>query len=249
MSFILDALKKSEADRQRQAGPALLEMRVVPVQRRLPLWAIVVGVLLLVNVVVLGWFALHRASADAGNSAGLIAATPGGAPAAAPALAPGAAPGAVPGAPTAAGTGNVPGALLGTPALPEAASGNAPPWMAQQANTAAAQSDFPEREVAPPAAEPDNPADHAPAVNDTTGTARSTRGAGLQNYVELSGKLPELRLDLHVYAARPADRYAFINMHKLREGDVTPEGVRVVEITADGAVLDYRGTEFLLGHQ
>ena len=245
MSFILDALKKSEADRQRQAGPALLEMRVVPVQRRLPLWAIVVGVLLLVNVVVLGWFALHRTSADAGNSAGLIAATPGGAPAAAPTVAAGAAPGAAP----AAGTGNVPGALLGTPTMPGPASGNAPPWMAQQANTAAAQNDIPEREVAPSSAEADNPADHAPAVNDTAGTARSARGAGLQNYVELSGKLPELRLDLHVYAARPADRYAFINMHKMREGDVTPEGVRVVEITADGAVLDYRGTEFLLGHQ
>ncbi len=115
--------------------------------------------------------------------------------------------------------------------------------MAQQTNSAAAQNDIPEREVAPLAAEADNPADHAPAVNDTA------RGTGLQNYVELSGKLPELRLDLHVYAARPADRYAFINMHKMREGDVTPEGVRVVEITADGAVLDYRGTEFLLGHQ
>jgi len=241
MSFILDALKKSEADRQRQAGPALLEMRVVPVQRRLPLWAIVVGALLLVNVAVLGWFALHRGPANAGNSAGLIAATPGGAPAAAP--------GAAPGAATAVGSGNVPGALLGTPAMPDPASGNAPPWMAQPANGAAAQNDIPERELAPTAAEADNPADRAPAVNETAGTARSARSAGLQSYVELSGKLPELRLDLHVYAARPADRYAFINMHKMREGDVTPEGVRVVEITADGAVLDYRGTEFLLGHQ
>jgi len=245
MSFILDALKKSEADRQRQAGPALLEMRVLPVQRRLPLWAIVVGVLLLVNVAVLGWFALHRTSADAGNSAGLVAATPGGAPATAPTVAPAVAPGAA----TAVGTGNVPGALLGTPAMPDPASGNAPPWMAQPANSAAAQNDIPERESAPAAAEADNPADHAPAVNETAGTARSARSTGLQSYVELSGKLPELRLDLHVYAARPADRYAFINMHKMREGDVTPEGVRVVEITADGAVLDYRGTEFLLGHQ
>ncbi len=243
MSFILDALKKSEADRQRQAGPALLEMRVVPVQRRLPLWAIVVGLLLLVNVVLLGWFALHRTPADTGNSAGLIAATPGGVPAAAP----GAAPGGVPG--TATGTGNVPGALLGTPAIPGPAAANSPAWMAQQANAVPAQNDYQERELAPPAPEADNPADHTPAVNDTAGTARSGRSAGLHSYVELSGKLPELRLDLHVFAAKPTDRYAFINMHKLREGDVTPEGVRVVEITADGVVLDYRGTEFLLGHQ
>jgi hypothetical protein len=30
---------------------------------------------------------------------------------------------------------------------------------------------------------------------------------------------------------------------------VTPEGVQVKEITREGVVLDYRGTEFLLGHQ
>ena len=64
-----------------------------------------------------------------------------------------------------------------------------------------------------------------------------------------SGVTSPSRLDLHVYAARPAERYAFINMHKVREGDVTPEGVHVLEITNDGVVLDYRGTEFLLGHQ
>ena len=44
MSFILDALKKSEAERQRQAGPALLEMRIVRPARRLPVWAVIVGV-------------------------------------------------------------------------------------------------------------------------------------------------------------------------------------------------------------
>ncbi|HEX9473134.1 MAG TPA: general secretion pathway protein GspB, partial [Steroidobacteraceae bacterium] len=63
------------------------------------------------------------------------------------------------------------------------------------------------------------------------------------------GTLPPLRLDLHVYAANPADRYAFINMHKVREGDLTPEGVRVSQITREGVVLDYRGTEFLLGRE
>ena len=66
MSFILDALKKSEAERQRQAGPALLEMRVVAPRRRWPLWALVVGVLLIVNVLILAWFAL-RSTTTAGR--------------------------------------------------------------------------------------------------------------------------------------------------------------------------------------
>ena len=41
MSFILDALKKSESERNRQTGPTLLEVRVAPPRSRLPLWAIV----------------------------------------------------------------------------------------------------------------------------------------------------------------------------------------------------------------
>ncbi len=227
MSFILDALKKSEADRQRQAGPALLEMRVMPVQRRLPLWAIAVGILLLVNVVILGWFALHRAPAEATSAAPSITPAP-----AVPAALPGGAPGAMAGLPAAA-------------TLPA----NAATWGGQGANTAPGQTDYQEPDGAAAPTNADNPADLAPAVNNAPATVRSERGPGLQSYVELGGKLPELRLDLHVYATRPAERYAFINMLKMREGDVTPEGVRVVEITNDGVVLDYRGTEFLLGHQ
>jgi hypothetical protein len=35
-------------------------------------------------------------------------------------------------------------------------------------------------------------------------------------------------------------------MHKLREGDSLPEGVRVDSITPEGAVLSYSGARFLL---
>jgi general secretion pathway protein B len=58
--------------------------------------------------------------------------------------------------------------------------------------------------------------------------------------------IPALRLDLHAYAARPQDRWVMINMHKVREGDTLPEGVRVDSITPDGAVLSYHGSSFLL---
>src|SRR5882672_3500979 len=64
MSFILDALKKSESERQRQAGPALLEARIVRPSRRPPLWAIAIGVLLLFNFGVVAWL-LSRSGAPA----------------------------------------------------------------------------------------------------------------------------------------------------------------------------------------
>ena len=58
--------------------------------------------------------------------------------------------------------------------------------------------------------------------------------------------IPPLRLDLHVYAERPQDRFVMINMRKLHEGDTLPEGVRVETITNDGAVLSFNGSRFLL---
>src|ERR1700760_4193886 len=60
MSFILDALKKSETDRQRQSGPALFEVRVAPPRNGLPLWAIGLAVLLAVNLVIVAWVLLRR---------------------------------------------------------------------------------------------------------------------------------------------------------------------------------------------
>ena len=54
MSFILDALKKSENDRQRQTAPALFEVKVAAPRRRFPIWAVGLAVLLGVNVRVPG---------------------------------------------------------------------------------------------------------------------------------------------------------------------------------------------------
>src|SRR5215469_7586790 len=66
MSFILDALKKSESDRQRQNGPALFEVRVAPPRTRLPLWAIAIALLLVVNLGIVMWLLLrHQAHVDA----------------------------------------------------------------------------------------------------------------------------------------------------------------------------------------
>ena len=61
--------------------------------------------------------------------------------------------------------------------------------------------------------------------------------------------LPELKLDLHAYAANPSDRFVFLNMVKLKEGQSSPAGVRVEAITPDGAVLSWQGSKFFLQRQ
>jgi len=69
MSFILDALKKSESDRQRQGGPALFEVKVAPPRHALPPWAVAIAVLLLANLGVVAWFLLRHTPAPAAGEA------------------------------------------------------------------------------------------------------------------------------------------------------------------------------------
>jgi general secretion pathway protein B len=227
MSLILDALKKSEAERQRQAGPTLLEVRVARPQRRFPIWALVVGALLLINMLLLFFVFLRPANpnppAPAATSQPLAATAPAMAPAAGPAR-----------PPVAATTAP----LTPAPAVPPSAN------PAEAAPTVA--DDSVESRV--------NPADEQPAIARTPGTVTVQRDQGvgysnLPSFSEMSGNLPEFRLDLHVYAERARDRYALINMHAVHEGDALPEGARVLAITREGVALDYHGQQFMLRPQ
>ena len=255
MSFILDALKKSESDRQRKSGPALFEVRVAPPRTRLPMWAIAIALLLVVNLGIVMWMLLrhptHGSSTDAatastpGGVAGAAVPTPQPMAAAATAPAPTAAGSAVPTVATSApaASGAAPAALSATP--PAAPPGAAPPVAATGAAATAANS----------ATESPNAEDYAPAEEQQPGVGlgshvRRGTASGVPLYSELATtpgtQLPQLRLDLHVFAGRPEDRFVMINMHKLREGDTLPEGARLDSITPEGAVLSFHGSKFLL---
>jgi general secretion pathway protein B len=94
-----------------------------------------------------------------------------------------------------------------------------------------------------------NPADFAPAVPSGGGLVTLQHDLqSLPSSNDVAG-LPPLHLDLHVYSPSVPERYALINMHRVREGDTLPEGPRVIQITHEGVVLDYRGQEFILGQQ
>ena len=219
MSFILDALKKSESDRQRHSGPALFEVKVAPPRGAWPLWAVAVAALLVVNLAILMWMLWpHPAarSADSSTAATRLAAQgPQAAAASTPAPPPLSltAPAASPAAPA-------------LPPTPGAASGAG-----------------------------DNPDDYAPAAEPAAAPLLSNRvrratADGVPLYQDAAAtagaSIPQLRLDLHVFAQRPQDRFVMINMHKLREGDSLPEGVHVDSITPEGAVLSYGAARFLL---
>jgi general secretion pathway protein B len=243
MSFILDALKKAEAERQRQRGPTLLELRVAAPRRRWPVWSVLIGMLLVVNIIVVLGTALRPRQPPEP-----LAAVNATAPAAAA-------------APASAAVVVVPTVLTTVPAVATASAAAASP-PGGGVNSPSALATTGAVEATDAAALPvarargSNPADDDPAVAPPTRIHRAPSAAevtktevDLPSLSELGGTVPALRLDLHVYADRPADRYALINMHKAHEGDMLPEGARVVAIDRDGVELSYQGTEFMLRPQ
>jgi general secretion pathway protein B len=236
MSFILDALKKSENDRQRQSAPALFEVKVAAPRRRFPLWAAGLALLLGANVALLLWFVMRQPAAPTLPAASADVVAP--APAAA-----------------------APPGMVTVPATSTYIPANAP---AGVTHAQAAEAGVVAPSTAPPLAEepvlsgqepsvpPDYDArDYRPAItpDQANAVAAARRSGSLPSRDEVIAQgtqIPELRLDLHVYDANPAKRFVFINMRKLREGESLPEGVHLDSITQTGAKLTYRGVSFTL---
>jgi general secretion pathway protein B len=237
MSFILDALKKSETDRQRQTAPALFEVKVAAPRRRLPAWAITLGVLLGVNLLVVAWFFSRQPAASVPPTGAVVSSVEK--PAEPPAPPPG---------------------MVTVPATATYIPANAAPNVTVASTNHDAGVVAPS--VAPPLAEepqlasgepsvpPDFDArDYTPAITpaQANAAAAARRAGALPSRDEVLAQgtqLPDIRLDLHVYDPDPAKRFVFLNMRKLREGESLPDGVRVDSITQTGARLTYRGTQF-----
>jgi general secretion pathway protein B len=220
VSFILDALRKSEHERQRSTVPGLSQVPVAAPPPQLPRWAIVVMGALAGVVLVLGaaWWQSLRSPDAAGAPARIVersielpapSATVSSRPAAA-ALAPATAPS------LAAAAGAAPAQTEPPPQLADAPTASAP---SSVPFSAPARRDVPTDGVTLP----------SPAALAAEGIA-----------------VPPLRLELHAFSNRPHERFVFINGRKYVEGDRLAEGPQVVSIAPTGAVLAHAGRQFLL---
>ena len=54
------------------------------------------------------------------------------------------------------------------------------------------------------------------------------------------------RLDLHAYSEEPRNRFILVNLKKYREGDRLESGLILEEIFPDGMVMSYQGERFLV---
>jgi general secretion pathway protein B len=257
VSFILDALRKSEHERQRQTGPALVESPVVPPRPRSNVWPTVAIVLLLVNIVAIGVVLLMKS--DDAPEAAAPAATATTATSPVPTSAPSPAAPAPATAAQASVTRTLPEPQLAAPPLP--AAPNAPLRSARNPleNEMTSGESAPEASMAATQPPPGPAAVRAarpgkviyqtlPEADVATSYAPAPAAASLPTADEFTarGALPELRLELHVYSNRPQDRFVFLNGRRYREGDTTAEGAAIQEITPDGVVMSAGGNRFLL---
>jgi len=257
MSFILDALRKSEHERQRQTGPALVETPVATPKPKSNVWATAAIALLVVNLVAIGLLLLYKSreepvvpmTGDAAQPARVDAAPPTAAPARQAAVTQTVPQPAAPPpmlrpaeeAPAAPGTRN--------PLEGEISSGG--PSMDYEAAARAA-----EPPPGPPAVVPTQRGsvvyeslpgtERADAQGYGSQPQRSTSNLPTADEFAARAGLPEMRLELHVYSANPQQRFVFINGRKYQQGDSTQEGATVDEVTPDGVILNARGNRFLL---
>ena len=239
MSFILDALRKSETERQKAQVPGIGDAPLVVHQKHVPRWTVGLIACLTAGLVVLGWFWLRGAGtgADQDMAASSTQATPA-ASVASQAVTGTATSSTLPASPAEAADtvsfriGEIRNlseeALQGTvtTGVADAAGVPAPPETTSMADAASA---------------PAPPATTVPAPEVLAAPMLT-----LAQYRATGGALPELNLELHVYSPTAAERFVFINATKYVEGQTLTEGPRLGAITQDGAVLVHEGRSLLL---
>ncbi len=224
MSYILDALRKSELERRpgaaaraqvlRDPGPALLP------PRRLAWYALpIAGVL----VLVVGVYLLLTRPADqapvtiAGDDASAGASIP-----------------SAPVTPPAPAAQNVP---VTSPAASEAPAPKASPVRDLAEQTRIAPKPAP-RTVARAAV----PRTSAPVARTVADDVRLLRLMP----PDFQSALPQMVVNIHVYSNAEAERILYINNRQYHAGDKVRDDVVVEEIVEDGAVLNFRGQRFKL---
>lgn len=219
MSFILDALRKSEHERQRSAVPGLAQVPSATPNPEVPRWVLPVIAVLAVAVLALGvaWWQGTRGAVEvtvpAASSARAVELPP-------------------------------PVPQTSAAVAPPAASQRAPLAEATRPPTTALSAATRTSTTLEAAT---GPADSVETSSEPTPSAAGEPPLPSAAALAADGvSLPPLRLDLHAYSEGRGDRFVFINGRKYVEGERLPEGVVLVAVEPRGAVLSHNGRRFLL---
>lgn len=218
MSLILDALRKSERTRQQSLTGQLGAGETPPAPARMTLpWTTLIGILLVVNAVALAVLFWRNGSDKSAAPAQAAAPLP----------------------------------QVTTPYRPEVRS------LADEAGAPAESAERPLPKAATPQANPNvaitptlqsgnqtapAPQAAAPAPAQSLGTPPTLDSLP----ADVRQGLPALHLDVLGYAPDPKQRFVVINLQRYAVGDSLPDGEQLLDITREGAVLEYHSTRFLL---
>jgi general secretion pathway protein B len=227
MSFILEALRKSESDRQQQAAPTLAGTRYDVAQKRTSKWVPILVLILCVNAAIIVLAVLKNS-----NSPDAVSHDPD---VAEPEL-------TLPRQRNAAKPAAQPIEKLASERVRSLAKETGQPDSAPALTATEVSADplLVTPEIRKPA--PNSDTEKIGALNEGL--------PGLQQLV-LAGviSLPPLHLDMHVYSPDRARRFVFINMRKYKERTQIEEGPMVEEVTETGVVLSYQGNRFFLDRE
>ena len=243
MSYILDALRRSDQQRQRGAVPTLLSAQaatVAPKQPAFLLYGLLAAVLVSAGIAI-GWLSPWQPEHTAPATEPIAAKPPESGPRQT--------------------------ALAPPPALPEMA-GKPDRQLPVQKSTSAVQP-APARAATkrdtPARAETDTPGTPRVAVaavpkgaatlmpeqavgKGPTDAAQDQRVMTMSELpLSIQQEMPAMSVSIHAYSGQPQNRLVGINDRMLHEGDYVASGLRLEQITPDGMIFTYRGYRFSRG--
>lgn len=246
MSFILDALRKSDQLRQGQAVPTLSTLQPLPPARHgPPSWSIALAGLLLLTIglVIGGWQSGSNTTPRPQAPVAPVTVSPY------PPLAV-----TSPSAITKTPSEPNPNARPNTPSPSAPRKNTLNPASAQEPTQAPTQAQAHRRTTAA-----DRP-EHAPAMKAATDTLPMAAPASVPeeeappiDYEHLPpatlAELPKLSVTAHAYSKNPQARYVFIKDRMLHEGDTLAPGLVLEKITPKGMIFRYKAQRFQRGLQ
>lgn len=240
MSYILDALRKSDQQRQRGAAPTLLAGQATAVAPKQPAF-LAYGLLAVVLVgagMLIGWLRPWQPEQAAPGRAELVAAKPLESTPRQPAPAPSEmAPQPKPERQLQNATPPAQAAPALVPAKPQLPARAKPETDGTPREADAAVS----RKTAAPA--PEQPVGTAAADAARVPTVISMAELPLS----VQQELPAMAISVHAYSGNPGDRLVGINNRMLREGEHVVPGLKLEQITPDGMIFGYKGYRFRRG--
>jgi general secretion pathway protein B len=243
MSYILDALRRSDQQRQRGAVPTLLTAQAATAAPKQPAFLFygVLAVVLVSAGIAIGWLRPWQPEPTAPATAP-VAARP---------------------------AESVPReiALTPPPALPEMANKPERRSPARKSTSAAqpAPAHAAIKQDTPEPAKTDKPATPPVAVTDVlkavpTPTPEPSAAKGPANAAQeqkvmtmselplsIQQEMPAMSVSIHAYSVQPQNRLVGINERMLHEGDYAASGLRLEQITPDGMIFTYKGYRFSRG--